>query len=271
MDKYFLPSEISQQISKVDHLPSGNPDVVEALFWNETYNPAPIPPENVLSGLDGNPTQLSKLEDDKVSGYSNQIPVLVSESIRDQSSIDTTAIAIMEIEAFVDQSNTHWDHYIMQPITMLRKFPSFDGITRLQTSNTPAIISMDWYDRILRITEKSVYITAQQYAGTSVPKGSLLVKVSKSATAFQMEAMVNQLNSILANDKFTVVDLRSQVATTQAASSFIMLVFNVGTFEVVVVVGALPLRRLITDSCSCPGWHYTQFFRIASFVYLEYP
>ena len=223
-----------------------------------------MPRENILSGPQGNPKQLAEVVDEKSYGYANQIPILVSESLRDRCSVDTQDVAILDVQTFYDQSNSRFDSFLTRPIAMLRKFPSFDGIARLRTGNTPVLMSMDWYNRVLRRIETFTYITAEQYAGTATPKETLLIKVSASATSFQLEALVNQLNSVLSNDKFTVVDLRSQVATTRAASEFIMLVFNIGR----VVNGILALSLL--HACSGPGGYRAQFLCATPFLHLEH-
>lgn len=223
LSEYAVYSELISGKQWVYNTSSGTVNMLDALYQPISLDlPTdfsipqsilnPFGPENSFQIT----TNSSKMNDDA-------IPILISEALRDSSTMDTSNTVILWL-GFSAGVGTGSMSIPARPIAMIKKFPGFRSLTTLQTSNTPALVSMDKYAQLL----KQVQNATRTNMTSDIPKGSLYIKLSSSVQSFQIEAIINQINSLLADDSFNVVNLRSQVAQAESAVSLISVVFLIG-------------------------------------------
>ena len=226
LSAYYNPAEINNRDYTFDRDINGAPDAVRALFGKpilssaSTQTPASVLANRVrdYAGTFGPNTTLA---------YADTLPILLAESVRDRASIEAKTDGLMTL-TYTRFGESRDRTYRMVPVALLKKFPGYPTITRLQANNAPAMISMDNYVRILNELESlSEQKVTSLSNGVAVPKGKLLIRLKPVTATLQIEGLVNSLNSLLENDKFVVTNLQSQIESTQTASDLIIIVFNV--------------------------------------------
>lgn len=232
LDRYCMTTELDHAV-KFRPLPNGSPNVVAALYRNTAVADPGV--GNILAIPATDPEAIALSVEGAVNFYREPMPVLVSEAARDRAFISTQNEAILEVGLRTDGVTSVTQTWLVQPIAMLKKFPAFMAVNRLVTKDTPLFVSMDWYGRILDSIEERANTTMNEFNGQELPKSQLFVRVTPGATALEIEALLNRINSILANDKFTATDLRSLVATTRTASDFIDVAFGIVAFVGIVL------------------------------------
>ncbi|KAJ3068243.1 hypothetical protein HK102_007219 [Quaeritorhiza haematococci] len=172
--------------------------------------------------------------------YTKSIPVLVSDSLRSSAQIDVGGFISLTI-GHVEQTtgSVYETRYLCRPIATLKKLAAFTNIARVVTRGTPLIVSMEMYDQILRGIEKETgYSSVRDATGMTMtanrtsmnlppPKGRLLISVSPLASTMQIESLVDDINTIIADDDVDVRDLRTEIGATQQASKYIIIIFYV--------------------------------------------
>ncbi|KAI3632542.1 hypothetical protein MIR68_009648 [Amoeboaphelidium protococcarum] len=233
--EYAVPSQVNYADYQFTYV-NGQPDVVRALFSNVSQQAIQKAPADV--GSNAQQDNFGYYQNTS-QAYQDVIPVLISESVRDKATVDAQSRLILNI--FFTAVYPNQRSYLAMPVAMLQKMPYFSQINRLITSQTPVLVSMNHYAQFIEDVETAVDSQAdgsgsggggssqrtflQDINVSDVVKGTCLVKMIGNATDLQVQAFVNQMNSLLANDKFTVQNLRSQKAANESATSLINVLF----------------------------------------------
>ncbi len=190
---YAFPSQV-RELSFAQTL-DGTDDYVDALYQSLT-EPISAPPNamSVPSSASGFKVYGTRNNNEI---YSNPVPILLSESIRDTSSMDADEPVVLSV-SYLNESTSITRTYYSWPAAMMRKFPGYPGIIRFQTRNTPLFLSIPNYKRILDDIVSDLNVTK-----TSVNMGNLFVRLRSDATNLAVEDIVNDLNSALGDSDFT--------------------------------------------------------------------
>ena len=210
--KYSVPSEINWDLTPLEYK-NDYLDLVAPLFSSPVSTRKTEPSIDSLLSYKvrerKNPFAVNNT-------YNDPMPILISESLRDSASIDTSSKLL-----FTMKLSGYEVSRLAQPVAMLKKFPSFPSISRLIIYNSPVMLSMDRY---LGFYNEAQGLTNNKNV-SSIPKGKLLIKVKPSAEQRQIESVVNALNNLLPNDTYQVQDLHTQVSNTAISSFFLLVMF----------------------------------------------
>ncbi|KAI9140455.1 FtsX-like permease family-domain-containing protein [Paraphysoderma sedebokerense] len=230
LNKYYMPSEIDYSLG-INHTTNlGQPDVVKRL--NESIDPRTglsnfqVPQPIIV------PSDPSR---NLTSFYNSSIPILVSESLRSNAYIDVFSKCLLQID--YRPTNSVWTSnkiFLTRPVAFLQKLPSFPTIMRLQSSNTPVIVSENQYQYLLNQVDTLAKTNVTTFTGVNVPKGWLLIKLKQGVGTLQVEALINELNTVITDSNVKVKNLKEQLTSTESAAQFITLLFNI-----VAVVGII--------------------------------
>ena len=61
----------------------------------------------------------------------------------------------------------------------------------------------------------------------TIQKSKCLIKVKETANELEIEGLINNVNSLLNNDAFQIINLKKDIASTQSASNLIIALFNI--------------------------------------------
>jgi len=232
LEQNFLDVALLNYYSVAEEDPYFTSDnAIKNLF--QTYTPNSeygVPPPISITSY-GGPSQA--MISNNTLAYSSAIPIVLSSSI--QSTIYTPVTDLIEVEVdYINEENSgnYPRYYLAKPVAFVSKVPSFISISRLVTTNTPALVSMDSYFAVLNDINRLSSNTAQGnmiYNTTNdIPKGSLLIKLIPEATDQQILDVIDHINTLINNDKIQTTNLRFAVSATSSASFFLNVFFNIG-------------------------------------------
>lgn len=223
LSKYSIYSELASGPRWFYNTSTGTANIVEALYESTSLSlPSGLSgPSSILNVLSTSSSFQLMTNDSAL--YADVVPIVVSEALRDNAIIDASKPLVLWLNfAFAGQSGSY--SVVARSVAMMKKFPGFQSLTSLQTSNTPVLMSMDRYRNIVSLLQN----TTGNNSTSTTPKQYLFIKLSTSVQSFQIEAIINQLNSLLGDDSYSVVNLRSQVSQAESAVSLISVVFLIG-------------------------------------------
>lgn len=207
---YYVPVEFNKESYSFND----SVDAVNALFQQPLVHEIPV-------------TAVASANSDLLSSYSDHLPVMFSDAIRDTAIVNAKNPVILNLGLQSSSTGTSSKSFLALPVCTLRKMPGFPSINRLVTSKTPLFLSIQRYEELMRyIEQRDMNVTAGDIS--AAPKGTLMIRVSDKASSLQIEALVNSLNSLLNDQAFSVTNLREQIASTESAANLVSDIFVIG-------------------------------------------
>ncbi|ORZ31776.1 FtsX-like permease family-domain-containing protein [Catenaria anguillulae PL171] len=248
--KYYIPVTCSPSI--VDPH-----DVVSRL--TDILTPADIAGTGAAFTIPDNPPIVRA--SDLISGtrnvtdaYKDVLPVVISEALATRAFIQPSTNLILELDIrTADSLSTTTQRQLARTLCVARKVPGIGGISRFAQSRSPVLVSMaqaanmlsrvdTWSGALLtnatdvKVADKDrvdARVLQDKYLPDmriEVPKQTALIRLRKGLSSLQIEGIINELNTAIADDDFKVDNLRFQLESTELAAFFINILFYIVAF-----------------------------------------
>lgn len=181
LDEYAVPTEINRGDYSFNQTSGGRVDFVQALNL-DTSSTDVAPNNTVTNAVRNNQTTFGN---NRTRAYDNFVPILLSEAIRDKAAISARSRLLINIG--VSGGNPSQLSYLSVPVAMLKKLPAFPTITRLVTGNTPLLMSMSNYFKLLNDTT----FAFQPKMPVTVSYGRCLIRLRSDTSDLQIQAFMN--------------------------------------------------------------------------------
>eukprot|EP00708_Paratrimastix_pyriformis_P001987 GAFH01000724.1.p1 GENE.GAFH01000724.1~~GAFH01000724.1.p1 ORF type:complete len:1155 (+),score=530.18 GAFH01000724.1:461-3466(+) len=235
-NQFYFPGEVYGGLA-YNHSSNGSPDVFQSLYdsplqqrvrLEEEGIPTPV---SVTSGLQTtSDDSLPLVRHSTLETYNNYYDVLISEGLRKRNSVDTLTPLRLEVTLSTTRGRTSETlNYLAKARGLLRKSPGFTFSSYgAVSSGSPVLLSIDRYTEILHeVINSTLADEPQDHFGNVPPKKTLFVACPKTATSFEVEAVVNALRNFIRDETTTVMDTRKLLQTTATAVMLINIFFIV--------------------------------------------
>jgi len=222
----YIPYEYNPTVSFTKNV-AGKYDVVNQLYEPFLTDGLTLAPNPVLnSDIDYNLTRSSN------QAYSSTTPLLISAALRaSPSNLQVGLSPLLQIwynyQGTVDLAPLS---YIGSIVALVTKMPAITSISRTQLAGSTILCSVDDYIGMVNEIGLATNTTSMQnYTSDSIPIQSLFLSLDPSASDLTVLGLVNLfISSLQGSSSITINNLRSQINSTQGASDFMGLVFNIG-------------------------------------------
>eukprot|EP01104_Vermistella_antarctica_P011774 TRINITY_DN3326_c1_g2_i1.p1 TRINITY_DN3326_c1_g2~~TRINITY_DN3326_c1_g2_i1.p1 ORF type:complete len:1301 (+),score=387.68 TRINITY_DN3326_c1_g2_i1:217-4119(+) len=243
-NSFFITSEVDSEF-KYEKVPTNSKvkDIIKSLYDDAGQARLPLEkngylsPVPIITAPESYALPPDELANQSAVAYRDYIDVVMSEAMRYALSVDVKSPLKMQIEMHTYE---HWDRkqvFLAKARAMVVKLPGFWYSSYRETAyDSPLIITEDTFQRFLSAVYEQRWREEVEMGYRAAndtidypsvpPKQRLLVKLRPGATRDDREGIINGLRNFITDDTVFVFDTQAILATTDTATTLMLLFFN---------------------------------------------